>query len=158
MVSVAGQRMRAQVRSSARHREGDEMSKSENRRFQRMLENYRNGALQLLRQSENEARGLDDNCPHDSGDLSVASCSKEYLFQRSSGIRNLICLIDASLQRIRTGAFGVCVGCGDDIEIRRLEAVPWTEYCLRCQEAFESREKVISESGLRSNVNWKLAS
>ena len=129
------------------------MKKFENRRFQRILENYRNETLQLLKQSENEARGLDDNCPHDSGDLSVASCSKEYLFQRSSEIRNLICLIDASLQRIRTGAFGVCVGCGDDIEIRRLEAVPWTEYCLRCQEAFECREKLMSESGLQFNVS-----
>lgn len=134
------------------------MHKFENPRFQRMLENNRNGALQLLQQSENEARGLDDDCPRDSGDLSVASCSKEYLFQRSSEIRNLICLIDASLQRIRTGAFGVCVGCGDDIEIRRLEAVPWTEYCLRCQEAFECREKMISESGLQSNVSRKLTS
>jgi DnaK suppressor protein len=131
------------------------MNKFENRRFQQILENYRNEALQLLKQCEGEARGLDDNCPHDVGDLSVATSSKEYLFQRSSGIRNLICLIDASLQRIRTGTFGVCVGCGDDIDVRRLDALPWTEYCLRCQEAFESREKLLSELSVPFHVSWK---
>ena len=134
------------------------MNRVANRRFQQILEKHRNGVMQLLKQSEGEARGLEDDCPHDAGDLAVASCSKEYLFQRSSEVRNLLCLLDASLQRIKTGAFGVCVGCGDDIEIRRMEAVPWTEYCLRCQEAFECREKLISESGFQSNVSRRLTS
>lgn len=132
------------------------MKRINNQRFKRILENYRDEAVQLLKQSEGEARGLDDNCPRDVGDLSVAASSKEFLFQRGSGIRNLIGLIDASLRRIGRGAFGVCVGCGDEIEARRLEAVPWTEYCLRCQEAFESRKKLISE--MRSGDSWKHAS
>src|SRR5438445_12494652 len=51
-----------------------------------------------VNRSENEARGLDDNCPHDTADLSVAAASKESLFQRSSGIRQLVRLIDAALQ------------------------------------------------------------
>lgn len=127
-----------------------------NQRFKRMLEDYRSEAVQLLKQSEGDARDVDEHCPRDAGDLSVAGSSKEFLFQRSSGIRSLISLIDGSLQRIRTGTFGVCVGCGDDIEARRLEAVPWTEHCLRCQEAFESREKLISE--MRSSDRWKYAS
>jgi RNA polymerase-binding transcription factor len=133
------------------------MNKSESRRFQRMLENYRNEALQLLNRSQNEARGLDDNCPHDTADLSVAAASKESLFQRSSGIRQLVRLIDAALQRIRTGTFGACVGCGDDIYVRRLEAVPWTEYCLRCQAALENGEEFIAESSARSHVTWRHA-
>jgi RNA polymerase-binding transcription factor len=128
------------------------MKKYENQRFQRMLENYRHEALQLLNRSENEARGLDDHCPHDTADLSVTAASKESLFQRSSGIRQLVRLIDAALHRIRTGTFGACVGCGDDIYVRRLKAVPWTEYCLRCQDALESGMEFTAECGARSHV------
>jgi RNA polymerase-binding transcription factor DksA len=31
----------------------------------------------------------------------------------------------------------VCVACGDDIQSGRLEALPWTRHCLRCQETIE---------------------
>lgn len=73
------------------------MKRINNQRFKQILENYRDEAVQVLKQSEGEARGLDDNCPRDVGDLSVAGTSKEFLFQRSSEIRSLIWLIDASL-------------------------------------------------------------
>jgi DnaK suppressor protein len=40
-----------------------------------------------------------------------------------------------ALCRIDTGAFGVCLECGRDIKPKRLAAVPWTSYCIVCQEA-----------------------
>ena len=42
--------------------------------------------------------------------------------------------IDAALQRISAGEFGVCEGCEDIIPRRRLEAIPWAAYCVQCQE------------------------
>ena len=40
--------------------------------------------------------------------------------------------------RIREGGFGECVSCGEEINAKRLEAVPWTRYCIACQEKLES--------------------
>jgi RNA polymerase-binding protein DksA len=40
--------------------------------------------------------------------------------------------IDAALERIASGRFGFCTGCGDRIEDARLEAVPYAVKCARC--------------------------
>jgi RNA polymerase-binding protein DksA len=42
--------------------------------------------------------------------------------------------IDAALDRIRGGQFGFCQECAEGISRRRLEAIPWAEYCVPCQE------------------------
>ena len=38
------------------------------------------------------------------------------------------------------GSYGVCLHCEEDIKPKRLEAVPWAPYCIRCQEAADRRE------------------
>ena len=42
-----------------------------------------------------------------------------------------------ALQRIDDGTFGRCVVDGEPIEPKRLEAVPWTPYCLKHQKLLE---------------------
>jgi DnaK suppressor protein len=42
------------------------------------------------------------------------------------------------LRRIHDGTFGACASCGGEIGGRRLNAVPWTPLCIRCQEACEA--------------------
>jgi RNA polymerase-binding transcription factor len=39
-----------------------------------------------------------------------------------------------ALRRIQEGAFGICEECGEDIHFKRLRAVPWTAFCIDCQE------------------------
>ena len=39
--------------------------------------------------------------------------------------------IDAALARIDAGRFGICEVCGEEIAEGRLEARPWTPYCIR---------------------------
>ena len=41
----------------------------------------------------------------------------------------------AALRRIQEGSFGICQECEDDIHPKRLAAVPWATFCIRCQEA-----------------------
>ncbi|HEY7666573.1 MAG TPA: TraR/DksA C4-type zinc finger protein [Actinomycetota bacterium] len=40
--------------------------------------------------------------------------------------------VEAALRRIDDGTYGVCVRCGAQIPAERLEAVPWTPYCVAC--------------------------
>ena len=42
--------------------------------------------------------------------------------------------VDAALDRLATGDFGVCAACGDAISTKRLAAIPWAHCCLACQE------------------------
>ena len=46
-----------------------------------------------------------------------------------------------ALVRIHAGTFGVCESCEEDINPKRLAAVPWASFCIVCQEAIERRLK-----------------
>lgn len=56
--------------------------------------------------------------------------------------------IDAALARLRAGTYGVCLDCGDPIQPRRLEAVPWAARCRDCQEAFDREEQERTHDSL----------
>lgn len=47
---------------------------------------------------------------------------------------NLLRHVRSALGRIQDGTYGVCLHCEEDISIKRLNAVPWTSYCISCQE------------------------
>jgi len=47
--------------------------------------------------------------------------------------------IDAAQARLATGTYGVCVGCGKNITMARLRALPSTAYCIACEVERESR-------------------
>lgn len=97
--------------------------------------------LQFLKRLDRETQELDTDSAQDSADQSVLSISKELLFEQISQQRTILRLVEGALGRISDGSFGVCASCGDDISVRRLEALPWTQYCLRCQEALEGEEQ-----------------
>ena len=67
-------------------------------------------------------------------------------------------MIEAALQRIREGTYGVCVACGDDIQCGRLEALPWTQHCLPCQETVErgGTPEAVPDAQKSASV-WKQA-
>jgi RNA polymerase-binding transcription factor len=46
--------------------------------------------------------------------------------------------VRAALSRIDAGEFGICLGCEEEIGMKRLAAVPWTSSCIICQEAADS--------------------
>lgn len=45
--------------------------------------------------------------------------------------------VRAALARIDAGTFGICVGCDEAINRKRLAAVPWASSCIVCQEAMD---------------------
>jgi DnaK suppressor protein len=53
---------------------------------------------------------------------------------------NLLRNVRGALKRIADGSYGVCMHCEEDIKPKRLDAVPWTKYCIRCQEAADRHE------------------
>ena len=53
---------------------------------------------------------------------------------------NLLRNVKGALVRVADGSYGVCMHCEEDIKPKRLDAVPWTKYCIKCQEAADRNE------------------
>ena len=47
---------------------------------------------------------------------------------------NLLGNVRGAPRRIKDGNFGTCLHCDEEISPKRLNAVPWTAYCITCQE------------------------
>ena len=58
----------------------------------------------------------------------LAVCSLDREFNQIRDAR-------AALRRIQEGNFGICQECEEEIHPKRLAAVPWATFCIRCQEA-----------------------
>jgi len=82
--------------------------------------------------------------PADSGDESLANALADFnlalLDRHIDGMRD----IEAALQRIRNGEYGVCIDCGDAVTFPRLMAYPTAKRCIVCQE---QREKLYAQEG-----------
>ncbi len=75
----------------------------------------------------------------------------QHAAERELAIRNLdresqlLRNVRAALRRIDDGAYGVCVRCDEDINPKRLNAVPWAPYCITCQEIADQNRDENSE-------------
>jgi DnaK suppressor protein len=78
-----------------------------------------------------EARGPEVG---DSADEALFSEEKNVAFEEAMLAANTLKEVRAALKRIEEGTYGRCVDCGRQIEPARLEAVPWTPYCLQDQK------------------------
>jgi DnaK suppressor protein len=86
---------------------------------------------------ETDGRRSDIIGAQDMADQADSCYTKESLFQQSSSARDLLILVQAALRRDEEGEFGVCVECGEPVQKKRLEAVPWARHCVVCQDLQE---------------------
>ena len=106
----------------------------------------------LLREVRNELENSGDQHridllnsePGDAGDESLANALADYnltiLDRHIDGMRD----IEAALQRIKNGEYGVCIDCGEEVTFPRLMAYPTAKRCIVCQE---QREKHYAQEG-----------
>lgn len=76
----------------------------------------------------------------DVADQAVFSYQKEMIFSQSTEGHSQLALVRLALERIEEGSFGECINCGQAIGEKRLDALPWTPYCIECQEKIENGE------------------
>jgi DnaK suppressor protein len=70
-------------------------------------------------------------------ELAITGLNREAAIRRN---------IELALIRINDRSFGTCVHCDEEIGRRRLQAVPWTPFCIRCQEAADRGDEGVLES------------
>lgn len=75
---------------------------------------------------ERSADQLDEVLAASQRALAVSNLDREFNHLRDAR---------AALRRIEEGGFGTCQKCDEEIHPKRLAAVPWATFCIRCQEA-----------------------
>ncbi len=78
-----------------------------------------------------------DDGIQDLADKAASAYSKELSFSLSDVERNMLMLIEEAFNRMAAGTYAVCTNCGVEIGDKRLQAVPWTPFCIDCQELQE---------------------
>jgi DnaK suppressor protein len=105
--------------------------------YRKKLVVRREELLGIIARTQQEGRHADEDPTVDLADKAANSYTKEFLFGQTHNDRSLLQLVDDALARIRDSTFGECISCHAELQQKRLEAVPWTRYCIACQEKKE---------------------
>ena len=84
----------------------------------------------------------------DVSDRAVSDENKSEAFQEGTVEWQMLTEVRDALRRIEDGTYGRCIDCGREIEPARLEAIPWTPYCLEDQEKRDRRLQLHEGSTL----------
>ncbi len=84
-----------------------------------------------LDRARSRARGTPDEPARDFGDEAVYLEAKEDELREANADWELLNEVRDALRRIENREFGRCVVDGGPIEEERLQAIPWTRYCVK---------------------------
>jgi DnaK suppressor protein len=118
------------------------MTDNELRKYREILEEKMADLSTILRNREDIAiekspDALDEVTRAAERELAIRNLDRDSALMRN---------VRAALRRIQDGSYGVCVHCEEPINPKRLNAVPWTPLCIRCQEAADRNERETVES------------
>jgi DnaK suppressor protein len=84
-----------------------------------------------------EFSGSLSDVPIHPADLGTDNFEEELTLGLIENEAQILAEIDAALDRIEKGTFGRCENCHRQISKERLEALPYTRYCVRCAREFQ---------------------
>ena len=105
--------------------------------YKKKLQSRREELMRTIARTEEEGRQADDDQTVDLADKAANSYTKEFLFRMTNTDRTILSMIDAALKRIQSNEYGLCANCQEEMQQKRLEAVPWAKHCINCQEKHE---------------------
>lgn len=81
----------------------------------------------------------------DPADRATAESDRSFTLRIRDRERRLIRKIQAALQRLEDGSYGICDECGEEINVERLKARPVTRLCINCKSKQEEDEHLRRE-------------
>ncbi len=78
----------------------------------------------------------------DLGDQASAEIDRNFMLRLRGREQRLIKKIEEAVEKIDTGVFGICDSCGQEIDLKRLEARPVTTMCIFCKTEQEEEERI----------------
>ncbi len=93
--------------------------------------------LEAYTKNKTYGKEADEDGAQDIADKASNSYTKEFLFSLSNAERDVLALVDEALGKIGDRSYGYCAVCEDEMDRKRLEAIPWAKHCISCQEKQE---------------------
>lgn len=121
--------------------EGQTMKKTDLKRFREILEEKRGAVIRRAEETIAKDMTLDSAELPDEMDLASSEYMQSFTFRLRGRERVFLQKIEKALKKIEEGEFGVCEECEEPISLKRLEARPETELCIRCKEDQERNER-----------------
>jgi DnaK suppressor protein len=103
----------------------------------RQLSCEQDNLITSINRGRRAAEDIKPQNTEDEGDLATISHERELLYNLHESDFARLKFIQGALKAIDRGQYGECVDCGEDINERRLAAVPWATMCISCQEETE---------------------
>lgn len=119
------------------------MNKRDIERLRKILIRQRD---EIIRKTQDT---MDNESEFDKDDLpdEIDHASFEYNQSLTLRLRDreqyLLNKIMKALKKMDEGTYGICESCGEDIDMKRLEARPVATLCIKCKEEQEKREKIL---------------
>ena len=95
--------------------------------------------IALAAEIQNAENKLQQNIEEDPDSLDLANkrLQQEIVVGRLSHMKQRLAQVQVALTRLDEGKYGICARCGNEINPERLKAIPYTAFCVNCQERLE---------------------
>ncbi|MBM3811566.1 MAG: TraR/DksA family transcriptional regulator [Acidimicrobiia bacterium] len=120
------------------------MTKTEMNKFKQILETKQAELARVLR--NREAIAIEKS--PDALDEVQHAAERELAIRNLDRESGLLRQVKLALHRFQDGSYGVCQHCEEDINPKRLAAVPWAQYCIQCQEMADRLSESATEDGM----------
>lgn len=107
------------------------MTKTKLNEFRKTLENKQ------AELGNRNREALDIETSADALDRIQHASERDYAMSSLERSCSLLREVRVALRQMDAGTFGICAGCEEDINPKRLAAIPWASSCIVCQEAVE---------------------
>jgi DnaK suppressor protein len=94
-------------------------------------------AESALNKTRMEASGDLSMMPIHMADMGTDNYEQEFTLSLLENEESTLEAVEAALERIESGVYGECAECGRIIPKTRLNAIPFTSYCVKCASKLE---------------------
>jgi len=113
------------------------MNKKDAKKYEKILEEKKKELITELLHDNEDYSGLSDESMGDLVDQAYKMAEKDLIFGMSQNEKATLQMINAALERVTAGTFGICASCGQSIEPKRLEIMPYAIKCIKCKTVEE---------------------
>ena len=102
--------------------------------IKKQLLELKNGIEKRIEKTQQHIRHVDGPVEQDFEEQAVSRKNDDVIYNLDSLAKDELLQINAALQRIDTGVYGVCSRCGENIDPERLKALPYADNCTDCTQ------------------------
>jgi DnaK suppressor protein len=115
----------------------DKIDKKALSKFKKVLLKEREQIVGEVKQTYTDSQEMGQDGIQDIGDEAANIYNKQILLSLNEGERMRLQEVDEALDRMASGAYGICEECGELISLKRLEVRPVAKYCVACLSKLE---------------------